>query len=111
MVYSILIDWIRTRFLFTVFLISRMVMLYSHRYISSDLIKNAFAFIVFLFVGSIIFLIIRPSLVRVILGWDGLGLVSYLLVVYYQNYKSYSAGLITCLTNRIGDRAILISIA
>jgi NADH-ubiquinone oxidoreductase chain 5 len=35
--------------------------------------------------------------------------VSYLLVVYYQNYKSYSAGMITCLTNRIGDRAILVA--
>jgi NADH-ubiquinone oxidoreductase chain 5 len=57
-----------------------------------------------------IFLIIRPSLIRVILGWDGLGLVSYLLVIYYQNYKRYSAGLLTCLTNRIGDRAILIRI-
>lgn len=54
-------------------------------------------------------MIIRPRLLRIILGWDGLGLVSYLLVIYYQNYKSYSAGIITCLTNRIGDRAILIS--
>jgi NADH-ubiquinone oxidoreductase chain 5 len=36
--------------------------------------------------------------------------VSYLLVIYYQNYKSYSAGIITCLTNRIGDRAILVAI-
>lgn len=56
------------------------------------------------------FLIIRPNLVRVILGWDGLGLVSYLLVIYYQNYKSYSAGMLTCLRNRIGDGALLISI-
>lgn len=64
----------------------------------------------FLFVISMMFLIISPRLIRVILGWDGLGLVSYLLVIYYQNYKSYSAGMITCLTNRIGDRAILVAI-
>lgn len=85
-------------------------MYYRHRYIMHDVIKNAFAFIVFLFVASMIFLIISPSLLRVILGWDGLGLVSYLLVVYYQNYKRYSAGLLTCLTNRLGDRALLIRI-
>lgn len=73
--------------------------------------KNSFAIIVLLFVASIIFLIIRPNLLRVILGWDGLGLVSYLLVIFYQNYKSYAAGILTCLTNRVGDRALLITIA
>lgn len=72
--------------------------------------KNSFAFIVFLFVISIIFLIIRPNLVSVILGWDGLGLVSYLLVIYYQNYKSFAAGMLTCLSNRVGDSAILVAI-
>lgn len=85
-------------------------MFYREEYILHDKTKNSFAIIVFLFVLSIIFLIIRPSLVRVILGWDGLGLVSYLLVIYYQNYKSYSAGILTCLTNRIGDRALLVRI-
>lgn len=107
--YNVLIDWVRMIFLGTVFLISSSVMFYREEYIRHDKTKNAFRFIVFMFVMSIMFLIIRPSLVRLILGWDGLGLVSYLLVIYYQNYKSYSAGMITCLTNRIGDRAILIS--
>lgn len=110
LVYSIILDWIRCRFLFVVFLISRIVMFYSDSYMSHEKTKNAFAWIVFLFVISMMFLIIRPNLIRVILGWDGLGLVSYLLVIYYQNYKSYSAGILTCLSNRIGDRAILISI-
>lgn len=110
LVYRILFDRIRLRFLAVVFLISGRVMFYRHEYIAHEESKNSFAFIVFLFVMSIIFLIIRPSLIRVILGWDGLGLVSFLLVIYYQNYKSYRAGMITCLSNRIGDRAILISI-
>lgn len=109
--YNLLLDWISLSFLFIVFLISRIVIYYRHSYISHETTKNSFSYVVFLFVLSIIFLIISPSLVRVILGWDGLGLVSYLLVIYYQNYKSYSAGLLTCLTNRIGDSAILISIA
>jgi NADH-ubiquinone oxidoreductase chain 5 len=46
-----------------------------------------------------------------LLGWDGLGLVSYCLVIYYQNVKSYNAGIITALSNRIGDVSLLIAIA
>lgn len=56
-------------------------------------------------------LIIRPNLIRILLGWDGLGLVSYALVIYYQNVKSFNAGMLTALSNRIGDVIILVSIA
>lgn len=44
---------------------------------------------------------------RILLGWDGLGLVSYALVIYYQNEKSSAAGILTALSNRVGDAAIL----
>lgn len=66
---------------------------------------------VYLFVLSMVFLILSPNIVRILLGWDGLGLVSYCLVIYYQNIKSANAGIITILSNRIGDVAILICIA
>jgi NADH-ubiquinone oxidoreductase chain 5 len=60
---------------------------------------------------SIIALIISPNIIRILLGWDGLGLVSYALVIYYQNVKSYNAGMVTALSNRIGDVIILMTIA
>jgi len=56
-------------------------------------------------------LIISPNLIRILLGWDGLGLVSYCLVIYFQNIKSYNAGILTALSNRIGDVALLLAIA
>jgi NADH-ubiquinone oxidoreductase chain 5 len=76
-----------------------------------DLSINRFIYLVVIFVFSIIILIIRPNLIRVLLGWDGLGLVSYCLVIYFQNIKSYNAGILTALSNRIGDVALLIAIA
>lgn len=72
---------------------------------------NRFIILLLLFVISIFFIILRPSLISLLLGWDGLGLSSYCLVIYYQNFKSYSAGILTVLTNRLGDVALLISIS
>lgn len=107
----ILLDWISLIFIRFVLLISRLVIFYRDEYISGDNDINRFIMLVLMFVLSIIILIISPNLIRILLGWDGLGLVSYCLVIYYQNVKSYNAGILTALSNRIGDVAILIAIA
>nr|YP_009654921.1 NADH dehydrogenase subunit 5 [Menida violacea]QCI09897.1 NADH dehydrogenase subunit 5 [Menida violacea] len=108
---SMFFDWMSLLFMGSVLCISSMVILYSYSYMGSDLFKVRFLFIVLLFVLSMMFLIISPNLISILLGWDGLGLVSYCLVIYYQNFKSYNAGMLTILSNRIGDVGILISIA
>jgi len=94
-----------------VFIISSLVILYSDDYMFGDLNIVRFISLVLIFVVSIIFLIISPNIISILLGWDGLGLVSYLLVIYYQNVKSYGAGMLTVLSNRIGDVALLMVIA
>jgi len=48
-----------------------------------------------------IFVIISPNVISILLHWDGLGLVSYSLVIYYQNVRSYGAGMSTVLSNQI----------
>ena len=78
---------------------------------SGDKNINRFLYLVLGFVISMGFLIISPNLVRILLGWDGLGLISYALVIYYQNEKRAGAGMLTALSNRIGDVAILIGIS
>lgn len=66
--------------------------------------------IVDLFCWSIILLLFSKSLFTFILGWDGLGLSSYLLVCYYQNCSRSSAGTYTLLINRMGDIFIILCI-
>nr|UYI30619.1 NADH dehydrogenase subunit 5 [Aquatica sp. a XF-2022] len=108
---SILFDWMSLLFMSFVLFISSMVIYYSEEYMLGDLNINRFIFLVFLFVMSMMFLIISPNLISILLGWDGLGLVSYCLVIYYQNNKSLNAGMLTALSNRIGDVGILMSVA
>nr|AVJ52437.1 NADH dehydrogenase subunit 5 [Calliphara nobilis] len=110
-VMTFLFDWMSMIFLGCVLFISSMVVYYSSSYMMYDIFKVRFLYMVLLFILSMMLLIISPNLVSILLGWDGLGLVSYCLVIYFQNYKSYNAGMLTVLTNRIGDVAILVSIS
>nr|AWV84141.1 NADH dehydrogenase subunit 5 [Tettigades ulnaria] len=111
MLMTLIFDFMSTMFLSTVMFISSTVILYSGEYMSSDKTINRFIYIVMMFVMSMIMLIISPNMISIIIGWDGLGLVSYCLVIYYQNTLSNNAGMLTALMNRIGDVAILMSIA
>nr|APC61779.1 NADH dehydrogenase subunit 5 [Papilio dardanus] len=110
-VMSILLDWMSLLFMMFVLMISSSVIYYSKSYMSSELNLNRFIILVLLFVSSMILLIISPNMISIFLGWDGLGLVSYCLVIYYQNIKSYNAGMLTALSNRIGDVMILMIIS
>nr|QXT45845.1 NADH dehydrogenase subunit 5 [Cinygmina sp. 07BF85] len=110
-VMTFLFDWMSLIFMSFVLLISSLVIYYSEEYMSGDYNINRFILLVLMFVMSMMLLIISPNLISILLGWDGLGLVSYCLVIYYQNVKSYNAGMLTALSNRIGDVALLLAIA
>nr|YP_009443867.1 NADH dehydrogenase subunit 5 [Amphigerontia montivaga]ATU07088.1 NADH dehydrogenase subunit 5 [Amphigerontia montivaga] len=104
-------DWMSSSFMSFVLLISFVVVGYSISYMGNDKYLSMFILLVFFFVVSMMLLIISPNLISILLGWDGLGLISYCLVIYYQNIKSYNAGMVTAMTNRIGDVMILMGIA
>nr|QXG19226.1 NADH dehydrogenase subunit 5 [Drosophila guanche] len=110
-VMTFLFDWMSLLFMSFVLMISSLVIFYSKEYMSSDENINRFIMLVLMFVLSMMMLIISPNLISILLGWDGLGLVSYCLVIYFQNVKSYNAGMLTALSNRIGDVALLLAIA
>nr|QLY90325.1 NADH dehydrogenase subunit 5 [Pollenia rudis] len=110
-VMTLLLDWMSLIFMSFVLMISSLVIFYSKEYMESDYKINRFILLVLMFVASMMLLIISPNLISILLGWDGLGLVSYCLVIYFQNVKSYNAGMLTALSNRIGDVALLLAIA
>ena len=106
-----IIDNISVFFLFLVILISGRVMIFRTSYMISEKFFSRFIILVFFFILSIFLLILSPNLISLLLGWDGLGVTSYLLVIFYQSNKSYNAGILTAITNRLGDVGLLISIS
>lgn len=106
----IIIDQASTLFITTVLTIAARVIQFTKSYIKEEKFLNRFILLLILFIISIIILILFPNIITLLLGWDGLGITSFVLVIYFQNPKSLGAGLITALTNRIGDVIILLSI-
>nr|YP_009365214.1 NADH dehydrogenase subunit 5 [Spirula spirula]ARJ60731.1 NADH dehydrogenase subunit 5 [Spirula spirula] len=105
--FDLVVDWMSCSFSGLVCFISGCVMVFSMSYMKGDLNLFRFSLMVMLFVLSMNFLVFIPSLVSLLLGWDGLGLVSFCLVIYYQNSKSLAAGMLTVLMNRVGDCFVL----
>lgn len=97
-------------FSLTVIFISSLIFLYSIGYIHGENEKDGFFIILFIFVVSILVLIYSFNLSSLLIGWDGLGITSFLLIIFYHNNKSLCGSLITLTINRMGDCFILISL-
>jgi len=108
---TIVVDPTGLLFSCVVLFISGNVLIFSTVYIKEDVFINRFTILVLLFILSINLLIFIPHFIVLLIGWDGLGITSFILVIYYQNPKSLAAGMLTALTNRIGDVILLLSIA
>nr|ANG44472.1 NADH dehydrogenase subunit 5 [Sthenoteuthis oualaniensis]QNS38522.1 NADH dehydrogenase subunit 5 [Sthenoteuthis oualaniensis] len=109
--FDLVVDWMSCSFSGLVCFIAGCVMVFTISYMSGDINLTRFTLTVMLFVLSMNFLIFIPSLISLLLGWDGLGLVSFCLVIYYQNSKSLAAGMLTVLMNRVGDCFILSAVS
>lgn len=109
-VFSVYIDYISSWFRAVVLFISCVIMIYSYFYMSPYSKSIYFLWLTNLFIMSILFVINFSNLFFIILGWDGLGLISFFLIVYYQNQSSITSGVFTLLINRLGDRFFLITI-
>ena len=108
--FSIIFDSYGIIFISTIIFISFNVLIFSKKYMSNDLFISRFTNLVCLFIFRIVLLVIFPNLFILLLGWDGLGISSFLLIIYFQNPSSLSAGILTSLINRIGDILLILSI-
>lgn len=107
---SFFFDYMSIWFTTIILLIRSVIIIYSYFYIAPYRKSVYFLWLTNLFIMSILIVVNISNLFFLILGWDGLGLVSFFLIVYYQNQSSITSGIFTLLINRLGDRFFLVTI-
>lgn len=98
-------------FIYTVVIISVSVYLWRNFYMEATIFLVRFFTLLSIFVTRIVLLILRNSFLMIFVGWEGLGVSSFLLIVFYQNWTRVNGGLLTLLTNRVGDSVLVLVFA
>lgn len=106
----LLLDWMTLVFSRALCIIVSCVLKFSEIYMAGDIFKVRFTYLVLRFVFSMFCLIFIPHFFFLLIGWDGLGITSFLLVIYYLSDSSWAAGMKTFLINRIGDRFFILGL-
>ena len=101
--FSLTIDSSALTFLFTLLSISVSVLTWSYYYMDSDLAYRRFSSLILLFLGSIFALVLSADILSLLVAWDLLGFTSFFLVIYFRSRASLAGGLLTGITNRVGD--------
>ncbi len=89
--------------------IGSLIHLFSIGYMHHD--KGAAKYFAYLnlFIFNMLLLVLGDSLLTLFVGWEGVGLCSYLLIgFWFTDAQKASAGMKAFITNRIGDAAFLI---
>nr|YP_009347353.1 NADH dehydrogenase subunit 5 [Nippostrongylus brasiliensis]APU89585.1 NADH dehydrogenase subunit 5 [Nippostrongylus brasiliensis]BAV82758.1 NADH dehydrogenase subunit 5 [Nippostrongylus brasiliensis] len=84
-------------------IVTLIVLFFSTYYLDSELNFNYYYFVLLIFVGSMFMLNYSNSVFTMMLSWDLLGISSFFLVLFYNNWDSSSGAMNTALTNRVGD--------
>lgn len=105
--FSFNLDIISIIFLCMVFLVTSLVLLFREFYIEHYNNKKFF-FITISFLSSIVLLSSRGSVLNFMIGWDGLGISSLCLIMFYSNKTTIYNSFITFFFNRLGDVILMV---
>ena len=89
--------------------IGTLIHIYSAGYMAHDRSPARFFAYLNLFVFSMLILVMGANLPMMFVGWEGVGLCSYLLIgFWYENTANADAGKKAFITNRIGDAGFIL---
>ncbi|MCM2278043.1 MAG: NADH-quinone oxidoreductase subunit L [Oligoflexia bacterium] len=103
------LDSLSTLFTLVVSGVGTLIHIYSIGYMSHDATPGKFFAYLNLFCFAMLMLVLGASLPILFLGWEGVGLCSYLLIGYwYSDPEKASAGKKAFVVNRVGDFGFLL---
>lgn len=108
--WSFYFDSLTATMLLVITFISFCAHLYSIEYMQFDPHQIRFMSYLSLFTFFMIILVTSGNLVQLFVGWEGVGICSYLLInFWYTRIKANKSAIMAVLTNRIGDLSLLIA--
>ena len=106
-----LIDSLTTTMMCVVTFVSLMVHIYTIGYMEEDEGYNRFFSYISLFTFAMLMLVMSNNLLQLFFGWEGVGLMSYLLIgFWYDKPSAIAANLKAFLVNRVGDFGFILGI-
>ncbi len=109
--WGFLFDSLTVVMLIVVTFISTLVHLYSTEYMSHDPHLPRFMSYLSLFTFFMLILVTADNLIQMFVGWEGVGLCSYLLInFWYTRIQANKAAIKAMLVNRIGDFGLALGI-
>ncbi len=109
--FGLRIDPLSVTFVLLITGVGALIHLYSVGYMASDPGRRRFFGQLNLFVAAMLVLVLGDNFVMLYLGWEGVGLASYLLIGWYQDRPSAAtAAKKAFLMNRVGDVGLAIAI-
>jgi NADH-quinone oxidoreductase subunit L len=109
--WSLRVDTLTAVMLVVVNTISSLVHLYSIGYMDEDPYRPRFFSYLSLFTFAMLMLVTADNLVQLFFGWEGVGLMSYLLIgFWYQKPSANAAAIKAFVVNRVGDFGFLLGI-
>jgi NADH-quinone oxidoreductase subunit L len=109
--FGFLLDQLSVLWLLFVTGIGSLIHLYSISYMHDDEKMHSFFAYLNLFIFFMITLVVGSNLLVMFIGWEGVGLCSYLLIgFWYKNQDFNDAAKKAFIMNRIGDLGLLIGI-
>lgn len=109
---GLLVDHLSVMMLLTVTFVSLLVHIYSIGYMADDAGYQRFFCYMSLFTFSMLALVLANNFIQLFFGWEGVGVVSYLLIGFYFKKPSASSGSLKAfLVNRVGDFGLILGIA
>ncbi|MFN3865513.1 MAG: NADH-quinone oxidoreductase subunit L, partial [Demequina sp.] len=107
---GLLVDPLSMTFVLLITFVGTLIHVYSVAYMETDPDRRRFFAYLNLFIAAMLLLVLADSFLLLFVGWEGVGLASYLLIGFWNQRSEYAtAANKAFIANRVGDIGLIIA--